>query len=82
MISVYHFGIEQGFFEESAVCGLENASEITSKEEILKQLQKKTISCKDVTFRIFGMSLTSFNIIQSFIILVILTRIFIYYEKN
>ena len=82
MISVYHFGIEQGFFEESPVCGLENASEITSKEEILKQLQKKTISCKDVTFRIFGMSLTSFNIIQSFIILVILTKIFIYYEKN
>ena len=82
MISVYHFGIEQGFFEESAVCGLENASEITSKEEILKQLQKKTISCKDVTFRIFGMSLTSFNIVQSLILLVILTKIFINYEKN
>ena len=82
MISVYHFGIEQGFFEESAVCGLENASEITSKEEILKQLQKKTISCKDVTFRLFGMSLTSFNIILSFIILVILTKIFNYNEKN
>ena len=25
ILSFYHFGIEQGFFEESAVCGLENA---------------------------------------------------------
>ena len=53
IMSFYHFGIEQGFFEESTVCGLKDASSILSKEEILKQLQTKTISCKDVTFRIF-----------------------------
>ena len=65
IISIYHFGIEQGFFEESAVCSVKNLSEIISKEEILKQLQEKTVSCKDVTFRIFGLSLTSFNIMIS-----------------
>ncbi len=59
IISFYHLGIEQGFFEESAVCGLKNASEMISKEELLKQLQEKTISCKDVTFKIFGFSLTT-----------------------
>ena len=53
IISFYHFGIEQGFFEESAVCGLKDASNIISKEELLKQLQEKTVSCKDVTFRNF-----------------------------
>tara|TARA_B100001057_G_scaffold199659_1_gene200335 strand:- start:1985 stop:2470 length:486 start_codon:yes stop_codon:yes gene_type:complete len=82
IISIYHLGIEQGFFEESAVCNVKNAGEIVSKEELLKQLQKKTVSCKDVTFKIFGISLTSFNIIISFIILALLTKIFISYEKN
>ena len=54
IISFYHFGIEQGIFEESAVCGLKDASNIVSKEELLKQLQVENVSCKDVTFRIFG----------------------------
>ena len=81
-ISSYHLGIEQGFFEESAVCCIKNASEIISKDEILKQLQEKNVSCKDVTFKIFGMSLTSFNIMLSLIILLTLTKIFISYEKN
>tara|TARA_B100001059_G_C17510535_1_gene415633 strand:- start:89 stop:352 length:264 start_codon:yes stop_codon:yes gene_type:complete len=81
IISFYHFGIEQGFFEESAVCGLKNATDIISKEELLKQLQNKTINCKDVTFRIFGFSLTTFNIIISLIIIVFLTYFFKNYEK-
>ena len=53
IISIYHLGIEQGFIQESAVCGLKNTSDVISKEELLNQLQFKTISCKDVTFRIF-----------------------------
>ena len=81
IISFYHFGIEQGFFEESTVCGLKDASSILSKEEILKQLQTKSISCKDVTFRIFGFSLTTFNIIISLILIILLTNIFRNYEK-
>jgi len=81
IISFYHFGIEQGFFEESAVCGIKNVSDIISKEELLKQLQVKTVSCKDVTFRIFGFSLTTFNIIVSLFLLILLTKIFKNYEK-
>ena len=81
LISFYHFGIEQGFFEESTVCGLKDASSIISKEEILKQLQAKTVSCKDVTFRIFGFSLTTFNIIISLILIILLSNIFKNYEK-
>ncbi len=80
-ISIYHFGIEQGFFQESSVCGLRNASEIMSKEELLKQLNDRTISCKDVTFRIFELSLTSINIFISLIIIIILTKVYISYEK-
>ena len=82
IISIYHYGIEQGFFEESTVCGVKDAIEIISKEELLKQLQQKTVSCKDVTFKIFGMSLTSINVLISLIILITLTKIFVSYEKN
>ena len=81
LISFYHFGIEQGFFEESAICGLKNTSDIISKEELLKQLQTKNVSCKDVTFRIFGFSLTAFNIVISLILIIILSKIFKNYEK-
>ena len=81
IISFYHFGIEQGIFEESAVCGLKDASNIISKEELLKQLQVKNVSCKDVTFRIFGFSLTSLNIIISLILVIFLSKVFKNYEK-
>ena len=81
IISFYHFGIEQGFFKESAVCGLKDATEVTSKEELLKQLNQKIISCKDVTFKIFGFSLTTFNVLISAILLILLVKIFKNYEK-
>ena len=76
LISFYHFGIEQGFFRESSVCGLNSTSEIISKEEILKQLNEKNISCKDVTFRIFGLSLTTFNIFISLFLSILLIYMF------
>ena len=76
LISFYHFGIEQGFFEESNVCGIKNANNVISKEDILKQLQLKTISCKDVTFRILGLSLTTFNIVISLIIFILSIKMF------
>jgi len=81
IISFYHFGIEQGIFEESAVCELIDTSNIVSKEELLKQLQVKNVSCKDVTFRIFGFSLTSLNIIISLILIIFLSKFFKNYEK-
>ena len=81
IISFYHFGIEQGYFDESAVCTLKSASDNITKEEILEQLQLKTISCKDVTFRIFGFSLTTFNMILSLILVILLINLFKNYEK-
>ncbi len=81
-ISFYHFGIERGFFQESSVCGVKNLTETITKEDLLKQLSKKTISCKDVTFRIFGLSLTSINIVISLLFIITLLKIFKKYEKN
>ena len=81
-ISFYHFGIEQGFFQESSVCGVRIFNENITKEDLLRQLNEKTISCKDVTFRIFGLSLTSINIAISLIFIITLLKVFIKYEKN
>ena len=81
IISFYHFGIEQGFFEESAICGLKDASNLISKEDILNQLQNKIANCRDVTFKIFGFSLTTINIILSIILIIMLSKIYKNYEK-
>ena len=81
-ISLYHFGIEQNFFQESSVCGVKSLTESITKEDLLKQLSEKTISCKDVTFRIFGLSLTSINIVISLLFIITLLKIFNKYEKN
>ena len=82
LIASYHFGIEQGFFNESLVCEAENLNQSMSKEEILKQLQRNTISCKEVTFSFFGFSLASINAIFSFILFYIFIRIYKNYEIN
>ena len=82
IISFYHFGIEQGFFSESLVCDLSGDNTAISTQDLLKQLEKKTISCKDVTFKILGISLATFNTIISFVISVIIFKLIINYEEN
>ena len=82
ILSLYHLGIEQGFIQESLLCDLEKGANIVDKDEILKQLRQKSISCKDVTFKIFGLSLTNYNIIISLLLTISLTKIYFKYEKN
>ena len=82
LLSLYHLGIEQGFIEESLVCDLKNGSNLLSKEDILRQLQEKNVSCKDVTFKILGLSLTSYNIIISILIVYFTTRTYLSYDNN
>ena len=82
ILSLYHLGIEQGFIQESMVCDLKSGSNLLSKEEILKQLQQKSVSCKDVTFKIFGLSLTTYNILISLFITIYTAKIYLDYDKN
>ena len=81
-LSLYHLGIEQGLIQESLVCDLKSGSNLLSKEEILKQLQEKSVSCKDVTFKMFGLSLTSYNILISILITFSAGKIYFNYDKN
>ena len=82
ILSLYHLGIEQGFIEESLVCDLKKGSDLLSKEDILKQLQEKNINCKDVTFKVMGLSLTSYNILISLLITISSAKIYLSYDKN
>jgi len=81
-LAFYHFGIEQGFFSESLACTTEDLSKALSKEELLEQLKQNSISCKDVNFRILGLSLAAINTIFSLILSAIFMRMFINYGKN
>ena len=81
-LSFYHVGIEKGFFEESFLCNLNNESNILTKEDLLKELKKKVISCKNVDFAIFGFSLASINLIVSIILSIITLKKYLNYEKS
>ena len=82
VVSFYHFGIEQGFFNESLVCDLKNNKHL-STEQLLKQLESSSIvSCKDVTFRVLGLSLATINTIISIILSAIMIRVVKNYDKN
>tara|TARA_B100000767_G_scaffold95113_1_gene91504 strand:- start:496 stop:981 length:486 start_codon:yes stop_codon:yes gene_type:complete len=82
LLSLYHVGIEQGFISESLVCDLNSKNNELSKEDILNQLKKMPISCKDVTFKIFGLSLATFNIFISLVLSVIISNKILTYGKN
>ena len=82
LISSYHFGIENGFITESLVCDLRAENNALTKEEVLNQLKQKTISCKDVTFKVFGLSLATINIFICLILSAITFKLFLNYEKN
>ena len=82
VLAFYHFGIEQGFFNESAVCESQNLQEGLTKQDILEQLKQNTVSCKDVNFTLFGLSLASINAIVSFVLFMIFVRLYRNYEIN
>ena len=75
--SIYHVGIEQGIISESLLCELGLNTNIQNSDDLLKSLKKTPISCKDVTFRIFGLSLATFNAFLSIVISYILLKLII-----
>ncbi|MDB9825653.1 disulfide bond formation protein B [Candidatus Pelagibacter sp.] len=82
LISIYHYSIEQGFITESLVCEIGAVNDILTKEELLKQLNKRIVNCKDVTFEVLGLSLATINIFISLALSIITLKLFLNYEKN
>ena len=75
IISVYHLSIEQGFINESKVCETKSFNLLT-KEDILNSLRELNVSCKNVAFKIFGLSLTTYNILASILMLLLSIKIY------
>ena len=80
LISGYHFGIEQEIFSEFSGC-TGNSLNIIDKNELLKLLSSEVNSCKNVEFKIFGLSLAAINLLLSFLIFIFILSI-IKNEKN
>ena len=82
ILSIYHFCIEQVIIQESFVCSLEQNINSLSKEDVLKSLKNKPVSCKDVNFTIFGLSLATINTFASIAFTAISFKVFLKYEKK
>ena len=80
LISGYHYGIENNIFEEFSGC-TNNSLEIVDKTELLKSLNNNVVSCKDVNFKLFGISLAGINLLFSLLIVIYSLRT-LFYEKN
>ena len=80
LVSGYHFGIEQEIFNEFSGC-VGNSLNIIDKNELLKLLNSEVNSCKNVDFKVFGLSLATLNFLLSFIIFILILKV-IKNEKN
>ena len=81
LISGYHFGIENSFFEEFSSCTNYQLN-LSEKEKLLESLSKiMPVDCKDATFKILGVSLAAINALLSILIVIISIQT-LSYEKN
>ena len=80
LISGYHVSIEKGFIEPIFSCTSDNINAL-EKEEILKSLNNIQPNCKDVDFSLFGISLATLNLINSFVLTVVIVYILKYAKK-
>ena len=81
ILAFYHFGIEQGFFNELSVCKSDNLSGNLSKQDLLDKLKQATVSCKEVNFRILGFSLAAINVILSIAFSALYLRLFLLFKN-
>jgi len=78
----YHVGIEYRLINELSSCKTEVSKNI-SKDILLKELQSKLApSCKEVAFKLFGLSLASINMIMSLILTILYYKIFLWTKRT
>ena len=80
VLSGYHLGIEQEVFKEFSGCTGDSLN-IIDKTELLKLLNSEINSCKNVDFKILGLSLATINFLLSFTIFILILKV-IKNEKN
>ena len=82
-LSIYHFGLEEGFWNNIFSCsGIRNLENLTA-QELLSNLKKTPISsCETVQWHLFDISLAGWNIIISSIITIIWALNFYLFFSN
>ena len=80
LISGYHVGIENNIFIEFSGC-TNNSLNTIDKTELLQSLNNLLPNCKDVNFKILGLSLATINFLLSIVLFGIIMKYFIN-EKN
>ena len=68
ILAGYHVGIENNLFPEFSGCKADNLN-ILDKEKLLESLSKSIPNCKEITFKLFGLSLATINLFVSLFIL-------------
>ena len=69
ILSGYHVGIENNIFAEFSGCTANNLN-IVDKEELINSLSENLPNCKDVNFKLIGLSLATINLFISSIIFI------------
>jgi len=80
MISGYHVGIENEIFNEFPGCTSQNIK-LLDKSEILDSLKNSALSCKNVDFKILGISLATINFIISSILVVLYLKVLLWKKQ-
>ena len=80
LLSGYHVGIENAIFSEFSGCSNTNIN-LIDKTDIIKSLNEKLPSCKEINFKIFGFSLANINLFISILISLYTIKLLIN-EKN
>ena len=80
ILAGYHVGIENNIFPEFSGCTANNLN-IIDKEKLIKSLSENLPNCKDISFKLLGLSLATINLFISIILLVI-SILCIKNEKN
>ena len=80
LISGYHVGIENNIFTEFSGC-TNNSLNTIDKTELLQSLNNLLPNCKDVNFKILGLSLATINFLLSIALIGIIMKYF-NNEKN
>ena len=68
--------------KDNIIPNLMKMNDLPTKEQLLQELEKSNISCKNVTFTILGLSLATINTFVSLFFSLITMRKFYIYEKK
>lgn len=76
ILSAYHSGVERKIFTPLESCTKRQSSQILSAQDYLNFInQKEAVSCTEIPFKLFGLSMANFNFIINVFMLYFLLRI-------